>query len=204
MVYSVEIPIALLLRTHDVLMFFVDEVMKFLPPVGATSHFNTVSILRRTALMRNSSASINGFLTDNEIIWEETILYNCLRDVEYWNMVEDHSWFGYIMNYPLRRHVNMMMNDMKDIPMGTMENNRMDKPAADQTIHSTRGKVTKVDGSSGMVTLAHEPVGTLNWPSMTMGFMVMDKALLEKLSVGKTVDFDFVQSGKGYAITSVR
>ncbi|MEQ9491272.1 MAG: copper-binding protein, partial [Alphaproteobacteria bacterium] len=49
-----------------------------------------------------------------------------------------------------------------------------------------------------------EPVGTLNWPSMTMGFMVMDKALLEKLSVGKTVDFDFVQSGKGYAITSVR
>jgi len=55
-----------------------------------------------------------------------------------------------------------------------------------------------------MVTLAHEPVGTLNWPSMTMGFMVMDKALLEKLSVGKTVDFDFVQSGKGYAITSVR
>ena len=88
--------------------------------------------------------------------------------------------------------------------MGTMENNRMDKPAADQTIHSTRGKVTKVDGSSGMVTLAHEPVGTLNWPSMTMGFMVMDKALLEKLSVGKTVDFDFVQSGKGYAITSVR
>jgi len=97
-----------------------------------------------------------------------------------------------------------IMNDMKDMPMGTMENNRMDKPAADQTIHSTRGKVTKVDGSSGMVTLAHEPVGTLNWPSMTMGFMVMDKALLEKLSVGKTVDFDFVQSGKGYAITSVR
>lgn len=94
-----------------------------------------------------------------------------------------------------------MMNDM---PMGIMENNRMDKPAADQTVHSTRGKVTKADGRSGMVTLAHEPVETLNWPSMTMGFMVMDKTLLEKLSVGKTVDFDFVQSGKGYAITSVR
>ena len=72
-----------------------------------------------------------------------------------------------------------MMNDMKDMPMGTMENNRMDKPAADQTIHSTRGKVTKVDGSSGMVTLAHEPVGTLNWPSMTMGFMVMDRVMEE-------------------------
>ena len=94
-----------------------------------------------------------------------------------------------------------MMNDM---PMGTMENNRMDKPVADQTAHSTRGKVTKVDGSSGMVTLAHEPVATLNWPSMTMGFMVIDKTLLEKLNVGNTVDFDFVQSGKGYAITSVR
>ena len=94
-----------------------------------------------------------------------------------------------------------MMNDM---PMGAMENNRMDKPAADQAVHSARGKVIKVDGETGMVTLAHEPVTTLNWPSMTMGFMVMDKALLAKLNVGKTVDFDFVKSGKGYIITDVR
>ena len=114
MVYSLEIPIAMLLQTHDVLMLFVDEVMKFLPPVGATSHFNTVSILRRTALMRNSSASINGFLTDNEIIWEETILYNCLRDVEYWNIVEDHSLWGFIIDYTLRNNVYRWMDHMKD------------------------------------------------------------------------------------------
>lgn len=39
---------------------------------------------------------------------------------------------------------------------------------------------------------------------MPMGTMVMDKALLEKLNVGKAVDFDFVQAGKGYVITDVR
>jgi len=97
-----------------------------------------------------------------------------------------------------------MMNDMQNMPMGTMKDSGMDKPAAGQAVHSTRGQVTKVDGGTGMVTLAHEPVTTLNWPSMTMGFMVMDKALLAKLNVGKTVDFDFVKSGKGYIITDVR
>ena len=114
MVYSLEIPIAMLLQTHDVLMFFVEEVMKFLPPVGATSHFNTVSILRRNAFIRNNSAFINGFLTDNEIIREETILYDCLRDVEYWNMVESHSLFGFIIDYTLRNNVYKWMDHLKD------------------------------------------------------------------------------------------
>ena len=115
MVYSVEIPIAMLLRTHDVLMFFVDEVMKFLPPVGSASHFNTASVLRRNTLVNwDGFRDLTGCNTDNEVITEEMKLYNWLRDAEYWKMIEDHSWFGNIRIYQLRKHVEMMMNDMKD------------------------------------------------------------------------------------------
>jgi Cu(I)/Ag(I) efflux system protein CusF len=44
--------------------------------------------------------------------------------------------------------------------------------------------------------LSHEPVKSLNWPAMTMGFKVRDKALFEKLTKGRKVEVEFVQSGK--------
>lgn len=91
---------------------------------------------------------------------------------------------------------SMMMNGMKDIPM--------DKTTAEQTEHTAKGRVTKIDADAGVVTLSHEPVKSLDWPAMTMGFKLTDKKLLDKLAVGKTVDFTFVQTDKGYVITSVR
>lgn len=89
-----------------------------------------------------------------------------------------------------------MMEGMKDMPM--------DKTAAGQTVHATKGKVTRIDADAGIVTLAHEPVKSLDWPAMTMGFKVTDKKLLDKLTVGKTVDFEFTQANKGYVITGVK
>lgn len=94
------------------------------------------------------------------------------------------------------------MEGMKGMPMDNMKEMPMAKPAAGQTVHAARGKVTKVD--AGVVTLAHEPVKSLNWPAMNMGFQVKDKMLLDKLGVGKTVDFEFVQADKGYVITGVK
>ncbi|MCM2347729.1 MAG: copper-binding protein [Acidovorax soli] len=88
------------------------------------------------------------------------------------------------------------MGGMQDMPMG--------KPATGQSVHMARGKVTKVDAGANLVTLAHEPVKSLNWPAMTMGFQVKDKMLLDKLTVGRMVDFEFAQAGKGYAITGVK
>jgi Cu(I)/Ag(I) efflux system protein CusF len=64
--------------------------------------------------------------------------------------------------------------------------------------------VKKVDAKTGTVTLAHDPVKSLNWSAMTMGFMVKDKMLLDKLAVGKKVEIEFVQRGKDYVITSVK
>jgi len=88
--------------------------------------------------------------------------------------------------------------DMKGMDMGK-------KPAAGaQTAHKATGVVKKVDPKAGTVTLAHDPVKSLNWPAMTMGFTVKDKALLDKLQAGKKVEFDFVQQGKDYVITTVK
>jgi len=97
--------------------------------------------------------------------------------------------------------------DMKDMHKG-MDMQGMDmgkKPAAGaQTTHKATGVIKKVDPKAGIVTLAHDPVKSLNWPAMTMGFTVKDKALLDKLQAGKKVEFDFVQQGKDYVITTVK
>src|SRR5574338_818794 len=84
---------------------------------------------------------------------------------------------------------------MKDMPMGTS--------AQGQTHHAT-GTVKKIDAVEGMVTFAHGPVATLGWPAMTMGFKVKDKALIDRLAVGKQVEFDFTKEGAGFIVTAVR
>ena len=44
----------------------------------------------------------------------------------------------------------------------------------------------------------------MNWPAMTMSFQVKDKMLLDKLAVGKKVDFEFMPGPKGYVVTAVK
>lgn len=90
------------------------------------------------------------------------------------------------------------MGDMKNMEMG-----KMSSPGS-QTMHMARGTVEKVDTKMGVVTLAHGPVKSLNWPSMTMGFDVKDKSLFDKLVVGKTVEFEFMPANKRYLITAVK
>jgi len=92
------------------------------------------------------------------------------------------------------------MDNMKSMDMAK-------KPAAAAsaaTVHVATGMVKKVDPKSGLVTLAHDPVKSMNWPAMTMGFQVQDKMLFDKLAVGKKVGFEFVQGSKGYVVTAVK
>jgi Cu(I)/Ag(I) efflux system protein CusF len=70
------------------------------------------------------------------------------------------------------------------------------------TVHKATGVVTKVDKDK--VTIKHEPVRTTNWPTMTMAFVVKDKAMLDKVARDRKVDFEFVQQGKDYVITSIK
>ena len=94
--------------------------------------------------------------------------------------------------------------DMKGMDMKGMDHKSMSKGDQSQATHKAVGVVKKVDAKQGTVTLAHEPIKSLNWSAMTMGFQVKDKSLLNRLAVDKKVEFEFVQQGKDYLITAVK
>ena len=97
------------------------------------------------------------------------------------------------------------MKDMKSKDMKSMEKQGMgmnDKMAT--TTHKGVGVVKEVNAADGIVTVAHEPIKSLNWPAMTMGFKLKDKAMVNKIKPGDKVHFTVVQAGKDYVITSIK
>src|SRR6267142_3240586 len=91
--------------------------------------------------------------------------------------------------------------------MGGMEMKGMDMgkdKKSEGKVHKGTGTVKKLDPADGKVTIAHGPIPTMKWPAMNMTFTVKDKALLDKFSQDKKVDFEFVQQGSDYVITSVK
>jgi Cu(I)/Ag(I) efflux system protein CusF len=87
--------------------------------------------------------------------------------------------------------------EMKDMPM------KMGEGKAGET-HKGKGTVKSVDHKKGTVSLAHDPVKSMNWPAMTMSFKAKDKAMLDKVKAGAKVEFSFEQSGKDYVITDIK
>jgi Cu/Ag efflux protein CusF len=96
--------------------------------------------------------------------------------------------------------------DMKGMDMDQkgMDMKMEKKKSASVKVHKGTGKVTKLDPAANSVTIAHEPVSTMNWSAMTMTFKAKDKALLEKIKPGDKVDFEFVQQGKDYIVTAIK
>jgi Cu(I)/Ag(I) efflux system protein CusF len=90
-----------------------------------------------------------------------------------------------------------MKGDMKGMDM------KAEKKGKSQT-HKGSGTVSKVDSQKGTVTIAHGPVESMKWPSMTMTFKAKDKALLDKVKPGDKVDFSFSQSGKDYIVSEIK
>lgn len=85
---------------------------------------------------------------------------------------------------------------MKDMPMGG---------SAPGAVHAGTGKVKRLDANRGVVTLDHEPIASLKWPSMSMEFEVADKKMLDNLKPGSKVQFRFIEKSKGrYVITEVK
>jgi membrane fusion protein, copper/silver efflux system len=56
--------------------------------------------------------------------------------------------------------------------------------------HKGRGEVKQLDAQAGRIELDHEPIASMQWPRMTMGFIVEDKAQLAKLKPGDAVEFE--------------
>ena len=94
---------------------------------------------------------------------------------------------------------------MKDMDMNSMDMKRPPTTGKGaSTSHNGIGIVKSVDPVAETITFAHEPMKSLNWPAMTMGFKVKDKALLDKVKPGDKVTFTLAQSGKDYVITSIK
>jgi Cu(I)/Ag(I) efflux system membrane fusion protein len=68
-------------------------------------------------------------------------------------------------------------------------------PSAASTAHLARGTVTAL--APEQVTIAHEPVPSLKWPAMTMGFKAPPHGLPKDLAVGDRVSFAFVAGEAG-------
>lgn len=54
------------------------------------------------------------------------------------------------------------------------------------------GVVKDIDAAGGKVTIAHDPIASLNWPAMTMAFNASPE-LLSKVKEGEKVHFEFSQ-----------
>ena len=72
---------------------------------------------------------------------------------------------------------------------------RMGEPAADAsspagTYHKGTGTVRAVDPPSGYVELDHDPIASLQWPRMSMGFQAEDKSQLAAIKEGDRVEFE--------------
>ncbi len=95
---------------------------------------------------------------------------------------------------------DMMGKDKKGMEMKGMAADKKSEAKS----HKGVGTVKKVDAAAGTVTIAHGPILTMKWPAMSMTFTVKDKALLGKFSQDKKVEFEFVEQGSNYVITSVK
>lgn len=67
--------------------------------------------------------------------------------------------------------------------------------ATQTTHHLTEGTIQAIKPDE--ITIAHEPVPSLNWPAMTMGFKRPEKGLPEDLKVGDRVSFSFMKTAQG-------
>ena len=66
------------------------------------------------------------------------------------------------------------------------------------------GVVKSVNLEKGTVSIAHGAITALKWPAMTMGFSAAEPKLLQNLQPGARVEFEFVQQGSRYVITSLK
>ena len=66
------------------------------------------------------------------------------------------------------------------------------------------GVVTEIDAKEQILTLRHEPILSLGWPTMTMPFHLASPDLLKGLKVGQTVGFDTREAAPLPEITAIR
>jgi Cu(I)/Ag(I) efflux system protein CusF len=67
----------------------------------------------------------------------------------------------------------------------------------------TSAEVRKIDKDAGRITLKHDEIKSLDMPSMTMVFVVTDKALLNKVQVGDKIKFNADKQQGKFVVTAI-
>lgn len=83
------------------------------------------------------------------------------------------------------------------------ETGAMSTSAAGEKSARARGVISAVDAEGGKITIEHEPIASLAWPAMTMGFAA-SPVLIEQAKVGDRVEFDLVVKGSAGEVTAIR
>jgi len=63
--------------------------------------------------------------------------------------------------------------------------------------HSAVGTLDEIDAKTGRLLITHEPVPSLNWPTMTMEFVPANDSLARQLKPGAAIRFDFLERKPG-------
>jgi Cu(I)/Ag(I) efflux system membrane fusion protein len=72
-----------------------------------------------------------------------------------------------------------------------------DKATKSSVSHQATGTLEAIDAKNGTVTVTHAPVASLNWPAMTMDFILANPGLVAKLKAGAPITIEFVERGPG-------
>lgn len=73
-----------------------------------------------------------------------------------------------------------------------------------QRCFEASGVVRKIDPDNLVVTIFHDAIPDLGWPSMTMPFAIRDKVVFSRLKVGEKVLFEFVIEERNSVIVAVK
>ncbi len=88
--------------------------------------------------------------------------------------------------------------------MTPLEDMREPEESAEPDAVQGTGIVESVMVDEGMTRLAHDPIPSIGWPEMVMGFEVADRLDLGQLSPGDRVEFEMVETADGaWMITGI-
>jgi Cu(I)/Ag(I) efflux system membrane fusion protein len=72
-------------------------------------------------------------------------------------------------------------------------------------LYKAVGTLDAVDDKSNSVTITHQPIPALKWPSMTMDFNLATHGLAKGMAPGTPINFEFKQLGPGeFVVTDIQ
>jgi Cu(I)/Ag(I) efflux system membrane fusion protein len=95
-----------------------------------------------------------------------------------------------------------LTSDMDGAPIAA--DMKMDMEMDSPDTYETEATVLSLNASARQITLDHNPVPALGWPSMTMGFAVASDVDLSNFKAGDRVRVSFRKNETGYQIISLQ